>query len=125
MPPVIDRVYEEADEGLALLRSASTRAELQVAAAALEAEGIPSIVKGEMDSSMYPVGTVHLFVDADDLEAAREVIGGGEELEADFSYGPGVGRGRARRAGVVLVLVYLVVPLLILMIMIIVATLTN
>lgn len=96
----------ESHDGLVLLRSANTRAELQIAAAELAAEGIASIVKAEMDSSMYPVGSIHLFVDGDDLEAAREIIGDGVELEADFSYGPGIRPNRARRAGMVMGLVY-------------------
>ncbi len=112
----------ESHDGLVLLRSGNTRAELQIAAAELAAEGIRSIVKGEMDSSMYPVGSIHLFVDGEDLEAAREIIGGGDELEADFSYGPGLRRNRARRAGLVIVLAYLVLPMIVLIVGIAVAT---
>ncbi len=95
-------------DGLVLLRSANTRAELQIAAAELAAEGIASIVKGEMDSSMYPVGSIHLFVDGDDFEAAREIIGDNVELAADFSHGPGIRPNRARRAALVMGMVWFV-----------------
>ena len=104
----LDSAGQESHDGLVLLRSFSTRAEAQIAASAIAAEVIRSIVKGETDSSMYPVGTIHLFVDGDDLKAAQDAIGSGVELEADYSHGPGLPSGRARRAGIVMGLAWFV-----------------
>ena len=45
----------------------------RVIAARLGAEGIMVQLRGNVDS-VYPMGDTHVFVDADSLEAAREVL---------------------------------------------------
>jgi Putative prokaryotic signal transducing protein len=47
--------------------------EAKVAAAKLGAEGIVSELRGAV-SSAYPLGPVHVFVEADRLDEAREIL---------------------------------------------------
>jgi hypothetical protein len=55
----------------------STKAKLpfhaRVIAARLGTEGIVTDLRGNIDG-LYPVGDVHVFVDQEDLEEAREIL---------------------------------------------------
>jgi Putative prokaryotic signal transducing protein len=75
--------------------------EARVLAARLGADGVLWEMRGGHDGP-YPMGPVHVYVDAEDLPRARELLEATVELPADDP--PGAG-GRVDRAPLALVLV--------------------
>ena len=74
--------YEMADVRMVRLLTTLDQFEARVLAARLGAEGMLWELRGGHDGP-YPMGPVHVYVEADDLERAQELLAATAELPAD------------------------------------------
>ena len=101
--------------GTRMVRVATTRDgfEARVIAARLGAEGIVWELKGSVDGP-YPVGVVHVLVEAGEVDAARELLTlepeDGDDVEEDGDHDP-VGSA-SWRGGIVTAVAVVVVALM-------------
>ena len=93
------------------LATVGTSFHARVIAARLGSEGIVTDLRGNVDG-LYPVGDVHVYVDQEDLEEAREILLV-DDVESAFDEPDDAGEGRTPPAlwlvlGVIVVLAVLV-----------------
>ncbi len=85
-----------------------SRPEADLLVERLRCEGIGAFAKGDYDGSYYPMGTVHVFIAAEDEGRAQEFLT--RDLALDADPGHWIDPSRRRRSGLVLLAAYLVLP---------------